>query len=64
MNIGVVEAIIWLGVLFLVVYAAVRLALKHDRRSRTPSPHEAEDRRLRERLAEAAEKERGQPGAP
>ncbi|MEU4695615.1 hypothetical protein [Nonomuraea dietziae] len=38
-------------VLFLVIYGAIRLALKHDRQSRIPSPREVEDRQLRERVA-------------
>ncbi|MEV0165181.1 hypothetical protein AB0M50_32930 [Nonomuraea fuscirosea] len=60
-----IEWLLSMAALFLVVYAATRLALKHDRRSRTPSPDEVADRELRQRLAEqraAHLRDGGKPG--
>ncbi|MEU4327473.1 hypothetical protein [Nonomuraea dietziae] len=48
---GVIGWLFSMVVLFLAIYGAIRLALKHDRQSRIPSPREVEDRQLRERVA-------------
>ncbi|GGL22679.1 hypothetical protein [Planomonospora parontospora] len=48
------EVLSWLfslAVLFLVIYGAIRLALKHDRRSQIPRPRDVADAELRERVA-------------
>ncbi|MFF5210402.1 hypothetical protein [Streptosporangium sp. NPDC000396] len=48
---GVLSWLFSLAVLFLVIYGAIRLALKHDRRSQIPRPREVADAELRERVA-------------
>ncbi|GGK62444.1 hypothetical protein Ppa06_61490 [Planomonospora parontospora subsp. parontospora] len=57
------EVLSWLfslAVLFLVIYGAIRLALKHDRRSRIPRPRDVADAELRERVAAERAAQKGE----